>query len=94
MTRATQDTAAASSSGADAAGGEAIYSSDGLPPLPAPVPPVSRSRRDAAASSSSDDAADAADADADADAVLDSDHMSPTDAFEVFGGRAYLRPGG
>lgn len=75
----SKDTAAAAAagSGADAAGGEAIYSSDGLPPLPAPVPPI-KSRQEA-----DDD-----------DAILDSESMSPTDAFEVFGGRAYLRPAG
>ena len=71
------DTAAAAS-GADAAGGEAIYSSDGLPPLPAPVPPI-KSRIDKSAAD---------------DTVLDSDTVSPADAFEVFGGKAYLRPGG
>ena len=75
----SKDTAA---SGADAAGGEAIYSSDGLPPLPAPVPPI-KSRQDVPASG-----------EADGNAILDSESMSPTDAFEVFGGRAYLRPAG
>lgn len=78
----SKDTAAA---GADAAGGEAIYSSDGLPPLPAPVPPI-KSRQDVPASAEADDD--------DGDAILDSESMSPTDAFEVFGGRAYLRPAG
>ena len=79
MTSSKQDTAA---SGADAAGGEAIYSSDGLPPLPAPVPPI-KSRQDVPASGETD-----------GDAILDSESMSLTDAFEVFGGRAYLRPAG
>ena len=74
----SKDTAA---SGADAAGGEAIYSSDGLPPLPAPIPPI-KSRQDVPAP------------DDDGNAILDSESMSPTDAFEVFGGRAYLRPAG
>lgn len=77
MPKDTAATASSSGSGADAAGGEAIYSSDGLPPLPAPVPPV-------ASSGATDDA----------DNVLDSDHVSPAAAFEVFGGKAYLRPGG
>jgi len=77
MPKDTAATASSSGSGADAAGGEAVYSSDGLPPLPAPVPPVT-------SSGATDDA----------DNVLDSDHVSPTAAFEVFGGKAYLRPGG
>jgi len=77
MPKDTAATASSSGSGADAAGGEAIYSSDGLPPLPAPVPPVT-------SSGATDDA----------DNVLDSDHVSPAAAFEVFGGKAYLRPGG
>ena len=77
MPKDTAATASSSGSGADAAGGEAIYSSDGLPPLPAPVPPVISSG-----------------AIGDADNVLDSDHVSPAAAFEVFGGKAYLRPGG
>ena len=77
MPKDTAATASSSGSGADAAGGEAIYSSDGLPPLPAPAPPV-------ASSGATDDA----------DNVLDSDHVSPAAAFEVFGGKAYLRPGG
>mmetsp|Transcript_25055 Transcript_25055/g.54624 ORF Transcript_25055/g.54624 Transcript_25055/m.54624 type:complete len:425 (-) Transcript_25055:2079-3353(-) len=75
----TAATAAAASSGADAAGGEAIYSSDGLPPLPTPIPPI-KSKIDASAAATDD-------------AVLDSDSVSPSDAFEVFGGKAYLRPG-
>lgn len=78
MTSSKDTAAAAAGSGADAAGGEAIYSSDGLPPLPAPVPPPIKPRQEA-----DDD-----------DAILDSESMSPTDAFEVFGGRAYLRPAG
>ena len=61
------------STGPDAAGGEAIYSSDGLPPLPAPAPPVRSG-------------------DGGEDAVLDSEGVTPAAAFEVFGGKAYLRP--
>jgi hypothetical protein len=82
MTGSSKDTAGA---GADAAGGEAIYSSDGLPPPPAPVPPI----RSAEAGDADNNDGLGAGA-----AVLDSDSMSPADAFEVFGGRAYLRPGG
>eukprot|EP00565_Helicotheca_tamesis_P006211 CAMPEP_0185724586 /NCGR_PEP_ID=MMETSP1171-20130828/1023_1 /TAXON_ID=374046 /ORGANISM="Helicotheca tamensis, Strain CCMP826" /LENGTH=375 /DNA_ID=CAMNT_0028392467 /DNA_START=106 /DNA_END=1233 /DNA_ORIENTATION=+ len=61
---------------ADEAGGEAIYSSDGLPSLPSPPPPIPQPKKQ--------------EDDKDDDAVIEYDGtINATSAFEVFSGKVF-----
>jgi hypothetical protein len=77
---ATMSAAPPTTDPADEAGGEVFYSSDGLSPVPLTKAPPVASAATATAST--------ADGDQD-EAILDSDDISPQQAFEVFKGKVY-----
>lgn len=96
MTSTVEGTAAAvGTDPADEAGGEVIYSSDGLAPLDSTKPPMSVASPTAAGAGGdgkqqgSDGAAGAEGAVDSEEAVLDSSGMNVVDAFEVFKGKIY-----
>ena len=97
MTTPTTPTIATTTPGmmdpADEAGGEVIYSSDGLTPVPVTKPPtVSFGSKTNAAAATSTTAAAAGASNVDQeelDVVIESDSLSPQDAFEVFSGKVY-----
>ena len=96
MTSTASTPTAGSTDPADEAGGEVIYSSDGLAPLDVTKPPVSVATP-AAGSGAGDgkqqagapDGASADGAEGSDEAVLDSSGMNVMDAFEVFKGKIY-----
>lgn len=79
---------------ADEAGGEIVYSSDGLAPIPISKPPVVLQKGNADRQQGSDEIVANDKDNNDNDEYLDSDEIPPQLAFEIFQGKVYTASSG